>query len=110
MIYTIYRTLPSSPGKQGGLNISVLYRVGGIGKTQLTAQFAKSCKDRFSAVFCINGKTESTLRAGLAGLIDRIPSVAALRKDEFSGHEESIEMTIKSCYSMVVTYSDQVSW
>ncbi|KAF8850178.1 hypothetical protein BDZ45DRAFT_679979 [Acephala macrosclerotiorum] len=80
---------------KGEPKILVLHGVGGIGKTQLAAQFAKSYRDQFSAVFWVNGKTESALRTSLAAIIDRIPSASGLHKDKLSGDEGSTEMAIR---------------
>jgi hypothetical protein len=81
---------------EGEPKILVLHGVGGIGKTQLAAQFAKSYRDQFSAVFWVNGGTESALRSSLAEIVDRVHSATGLHKDELSGDEDSAETAIKT--------------
>ena len=51
----------------------VLHGLGGIGKTQLALEFVKRHRDEYSAIFWISGKTEQTLRQGIADIAKRIP-------------------------------------
>jgi DNA polymerase III delta prime subunit len=53
-------------------NVVVLYGLGGIGKTQLSIHFARKFVDTYSSVFWLNAKDESTLKAGLAGLMAQV--------------------------------------
>jgi len=53
--------------------IFVLYGLGGIGKTQLAAGFARRHQATFSSVFWLDGRSEDRLRQSLAGCAHRIP-------------------------------------
>jgi len=53
--------------------IFVLYGLGGIGKTQLAADFARRHQATFSSVFWLDGRSEDQLRQSLAGYASRIP-------------------------------------
>jgi hypothetical protein len=53
--------------------IFVLYGLGGIGKTQLAADFARRHKDVFSSIFWIDGRSEDRLKQSFASCAARIP-------------------------------------
>lgn len=53
--------------------IFVLHGLGGIGKTQLAADFARRHKATFSSIFWLDGRSEDRLRQTLAGCAKRIP-------------------------------------
>jgi ATP/maltotriose-dependent transcriptional regulator MalT len=53
-------------------NVVALCGLGGMGKTQLSIQFARKFVDTYSSVFWLNGKDENTLKAGLAALAAQV--------------------------------------
>ena len=65
--------LPRSRSQQIQRRIFVLYGLGGIGKTQLAADFARRHKATFSSVFWLDGRSEDHLRQSLAGYASKIP-------------------------------------
>jgi hypothetical protein len=67
--------LPQGPCSQQNQRrkVFVLYGLGGIGKTQLAADFAWRHKATFSSVFWLDGRSEDRLRHSLAGCVSRIP-------------------------------------
>jgi hypothetical protein len=67
--------LPQQPPPQRsrGRKLFVLYGLGGIGKTQLAADFARRHQTRFSSVFWLDGRLEDWLKHSLAGCANRIP-------------------------------------
>jgi hypothetical protein len=77
--------LTPRPNRQ---NVVALCGLGGMGKTQLSIHFARKFVDTYSSVFWVNGKDESTLKAGLAALAAQVvenytsPSVNDAQKEE----------------------------
>lgn len=53
--------------------IQVLHGLGGIGKTQLTVEFARRHHRRFSSVFWLDGRSEDSLKRSIARCAGRIP-------------------------------------
>ncbi|KAF2711453.1 FabD/lysophospholipase-like protein [Pleomassaria siparia CBS 279.74] len=53
--------------------IHVLHGLGGIGKTQLTVEFARRHHDKFSSVFWLDGRSEDSLKRSIASCAGRIP-------------------------------------
>ena len=53
-------------------NVVALYGLGGIGKTQLSIQFARRSVDIYTSIFWLNAQDESTLKAGLAALAAQV--------------------------------------
>ena len=54
--------------------VFVLHGLGGIGKTQLSAEFARQFQHKFSSVFWLDGDTEDKLMRSIAACVDRIPA------------------------------------
>jgi hypothetical protein len=63
--------LPQTPDSQR--RVFVLHGLGGIGKTQLAVQFARSNHTEFSAVLWLDGASEGSLKHSIALLTSRIP-------------------------------------
>jgi Cdc6-like AAA superfamily ATPase len=59
--------------QQNRRKIVALYGLGGIGKTQLSIEFARRHQFQFSAVFWLDGRSEDKLKLGIAALASRIP-------------------------------------
>jgi NB-ARC domain len=53
-------------------NVVALCGLGGMGKTQLSVQFARKFVNTYSSVFWLNAKDENTLKAGLAALAAQV--------------------------------------
>jgi hypothetical protein len=53
-------------------NVVALYGLGGMGKTQLSIQFARRSIGTYTSIFWLNAQDESTLKAGLAGLATQV--------------------------------------
>jgi nucleoside phosphorylase len=53
--------------------IFALYGLGGIGKTQLALEFARKHQKKYSAVFWVSGKTQLSLKLGLAAIANQLP-------------------------------------
>jgi hypothetical protein len=63
------------PGKERtGLRISVLYGLGGIGKTQMAISFARQHQKSYSAILWLNGDSMSTLLPSLSSVLPRVPT------------------------------------
>ena len=62
------------PQRQHGCQkVFVLYGLGGIGKTQLSVEFARRHHRKFSSVFWLDGRTEDSLKQSIAACASRIP-------------------------------------
>ena len=53
--------------------VFVLHGLGGVGKTQLSVEFARKYHTSYSAVFWIDGSTRERLRRSIADLAGRLP-------------------------------------
>jgi hypothetical protein len=54
-------------------NVAVMHGLGGIGKTQLTVEFARRHKSSFSGVFWLDGSSEAGLKQSFADMVQRLP-------------------------------------
>lgn len=63
--------LPAS--KKMRRKVFVLHGLGGVGKTQLSVEFARNHHTSYSAVFWIDGSTKERLRQNIATLASRLP-------------------------------------
>lgn len=64
--------LPAS-ASEARRKVFVLHGLGGVGKSQLSVEFARKYQTSFSAVFWINGSTQEKLRRSIADLANRLP-------------------------------------
>ncbi|MCJ1426026.1 hypothetical protein MMC29_003928, partial [Sticta canariensis] len=62
--------------------VFVLHGLGGIGKTQLSVEFARKNQKSYSAVFWINSSTKEILRQNIADLARRLPQEQVSRKSK----------------------------
>ena len=62
------------PQQESRRKVFVLHGLGGIGKTQMSAEFARQFWHKFSSVFWLDGDTEDKLIRSIAACIDRIPA------------------------------------
>ncbi|PSN58929.1 TPR-like protein [Corynespora cassiicola Philippines] len=53
--------------------VVVLHGLGGIGKTQLSVEFARRHHHAFSSVFWLDGSSEASLKQSFAGMAQRLP-------------------------------------
>ena len=91
-------------GVESRRKVVLLHGLGGIGKTQLAAAFAKEQKDAYSAVFWLNGRNEDTLRQSFTGIAKRLynehPSSALLRTAAGEKDVDQVAVIIKQWLSI----------
>lgn len=86
--------LPAS--KKMRRKVFVLHGLGGVGKTQLSVEFARNHHTSFSAVFWIDGSTKERLRQSIAALASRLPQdqVSERSKRYFQGGNSNIDEVV----------------
>jgi hypothetical protein len=72
----------------------VLHGLGGIGKTQLAAEFARRHKATFSSVFWLDGRSEDTLKQSLARCANRISKSQILNGGGSLASNDEIDINI----------------
>lgn len=98
------RLLPRQPLSRRGRRrkVFVVYGLGGIGKTQLAADFARRYHGTFSSVFWLDGRSEGRLRQGLASCAKRIP--------EGQIPHRSRNLNLNSEGSLNIVVADVLDW
>jgi hypothetical protein len=82
--------------------VVVVHGLGGIGKTQLAAEFSREHHPNFSAVFWLNGSSEASLKQSFAGMAQRLPP------DELT--PDGIEMLKHSAIDVDVAVRECLRW
>ncbi|KAK0622435.1 hypothetical protein B0T14DRAFT_563886 [Immersiella caudata] len=84
---------------QQSRKIVVVHGLGGMGKTQIAAQYAKCHKDDYSAIFWLNAKDETSLKQSYSKAASRIlqahPSASSLESAVESGDLDSAVRSVK---------------
>ena len=81
--------------------VFVLHGLGGMGKTQLSVEFARKNQTSYSAVFWINSSTKEKLKQRIADLAKRLPQDQVSKKSESyleekdSGIDEVVNEVLK---------------
>jgi hypothetical protein len=86
----------------GRRRVFVLHGLGGIGKTQLSVEFARRHHQRFSLVFWLDGRTEDSLKQSIA--------ICASRTPEGQIMESSRAYSATSTGDVDVVVRDVMSW
>jgi Cdc6-like AAA superfamily ATPase len=77
-------------------NVVALCGLGGIGKTQLSIQFARRFVDTYSSIFWLNAQDESTLKAGLVKIAAQVLEEPSANN---SSEEERIVQQMRQWFS-----------
>jgi hypothetical protein len=64
---------PISPATRHRRKVAVVFGLGGIGKTQLAVEFARTHHHRFSAVFWLDGSSVASLEQSFVEMLQRLP-------------------------------------
>ncbi|KAH7135522.1 pfs domain-containing protein [Dendryphion nanum] len=89
----------------------VVHGLGGIGKTQLAADFARRHCNSFSAVLWLDGSSESSLKRSLAACVSRIPQgqVPEVSRKYAAGQGGDVDVVIKDVLGWLAT-PDNSDW
>jgi hypothetical protein len=94
--------LISTSSKTRRRQIVVLHGLGGIGKTQLAAEFVREQHHNFSAVFWLDGSSEASLKQSFAEILQWLP------QDELT--VDGVEMLRHSAPDVDVAVRECVRW
>ena len=77
------------PASSQTRKVAVLHGLGGIGKTQLAIHFARKHKNKFTAIFWLNGKDQSALVSSLSSCLSQIQGQSI--EDQAVNEEEAVQ-------------------
>ena len=103
--------LPRSNSAQKRRRIFVLHGLGGIGKTQLTINFARRHQATYSSVFWLDGRSEDRLRQSLAGCAKRIPEgqIPERSRNIILNNEDDLNIVVADVMGWLAR-PDNVNW
>ncbi|KAK5246710.1 hypothetical protein LTR20_007356 [Exophiala xenobiotica] len=91
--------------------IFVLSGMGGMGKTQLAAQFARRHHERYSAVFWLDGSSEDSLRQSIASAATRIPAGQIPEATRTAATSKGIDLeVVVECVLDWLSLADNDGW
>ena len=86
------------PQRQSGRQkVFILHGLGGIGKTQLAVEFARTYYRRFSAVFWLDGRSEESLKRSIASCASRISvgQISQASRSYSAGVSNDLDVVVK---------------
>jgi hypothetical protein len=91
--------------------VHVLFGPGGIGKTQLAAEFARRHHGQFTSVFWLNGQSKGTLERSIASQASRIPAgqIAESSRLYAAGSSDDFETVVKDVMGWLAR-PDNTAW
>ena len=89
----------------------VAYGLGGVGKTQLAANFARRHRDSFSSVLWLNGSSESSLKQSFAAFASQIPTgqISEASRLYTAGHGCDIDGVVRDVLNWL-NITDNSKW
>jgi ATP/maltotriose-dependent transcriptional regulator MalT len=91
----------------GSRRVVVLHGLGGIGKTQLSAAYAKRHKDSYSAIFWLNTKDEDSLKQSFVKVAEWIsrehPSALRISSVDINKNLDEVVNAVKAWLSLPIT-------
>lgn len=89
----------------------VAYGLGGVGKTQLAANFARRHQDSFSSVLWLNGSSESSLKQSFAAFASQIPTgqISEASRMYTAGHGCDIDGVVRDVLNWL-NITDNSKW
>ena len=89
----------------------VLHGLGGMGKTQLAANFARRNQNRFSSVLWLDGSGQSRLKQSLAAFASRIPAgqISETSRQYATNQSGNINTVVQDVFSWL-SMSDNKNW
>nr|POF13617.1 vegetative incompatibility protein het-e-1 [Quercus suber] len=89
--------------------VFVVHGMGGTGKTQLCAEFARTHREQFSAVFWLDGSSRDALKRSLVSAASRLPVNAGQQSAEgLSASVDSIQLS--ESFLQWLSLSDNKDW
>jgi hypothetical protein len=90
--------LPQVKTRECERKILVLSGLGGIGKTQLAVQFARKHQETFTAIFWIDGSSETNLKRSIADSTVRLPAEQVTRasKEYSAGANDGTDEVVRN--------------
>ena len=90
--------------------VLILHGLGGIGKTQLSAEFVRRHCHEYSSVFWLDGRTENSLKQGIATIANRIPEGQISEKSRsYNGSNAQVGAVVKEVLQWLSTEGNH-SW
>lgn len=77
--------------------VFILHGLGGMGKTQLAVEFARLHHRRFSSVFWLDGRNETSLKRSIASCASRIPEgqISETSRTHYAGGNSDLDEVVK---------------
>jgi hypothetical protein len=88
----IKKTLLSKTQQRMRRKVFVLHGLGGIGKTQLSVEFARQHHHQYSAVFWLDGSSKDRLRQSMANIASRLPQNQVLEVSKEYARNKDIDI------------------